>query len=85
VGIQTLVVFAGIAIALAVGTIAASWGTSLRMIGWISIGLIPATWLAVRLIERSLGRPIWRYSAPYGDSRITTPPMTSTDAEPDHV
>jgi hypothetical protein len=55
------------------------------MIGWISIGLIPATWLAVRLIERSLGRPIWRYSAPYGDSRITTPPMTSTDAEPDHV
>jgi hypothetical protein len=64
-GIQTLVLFAGVAVALAVGIITAAWG--LRVVGWISIGLIPVTWAAIKLLERSLGREIWRYSKPYRD------------------
>ena len=64
-GIQAVVLLGGIAVALAAGIFAAAWG--LRTVGWISLGLIPVTWAAIQLIERSLGREIWRYSKPYGD------------------
>lgn len=75
-GIQTLVVFVGVAITLVLGITTAVWGASLRAAGWIAIGFVPITWALLHLIERLIGREIWRYSAPY--------PYRWMDAAPTH-
>ena len=73
-GIQTLVVFVGVAIALVLGITTAAWGASLRAAGWIAIGCVPIMWALLHLIERLIGRAIWHYSAPYPYRRIDTAP-----------
>jgi hypothetical protein len=64
VGIQALVVFVGLTIALIVGVLA---GTSevAGLAGWLAIGLVPLIWASVYLMERVIGRQIWQHTAPY--------------------
>jgi hypothetical protein len=75
-GIQTLVVFVGVAMALVLGITTAAWGASLRAAGWIAIGFGSIMWALLHLIEWLIGREIWHYSAPY--------PYRWMDAAPTH-
>jgi len=65
VGIQVLVVFAGLSIALSVGVLAGMLELSAPLVGWLAIGLVPVLWTLVHLTERVIGREIWHYTAPY--------------------
>jgi hypothetical protein len=64
-GIQTLVLFIGVASALGVGLLTAASGASLRSAGLIALGFVPLLWILNYLIERLIGREIWHYAAPY--------------------
>ena len=64
-GIQTLVVFIGVAAALCVGLLTAASGASLRAAGFVAVGLVPLMWALTDLIEKVVGQDIWHYSAPY--------------------
>jgi hypothetical protein len=64
VGIQTLVVFVGLAFALVVGIVAGISDTGARLAGWLAIALIPVTWILWSVTERLIGREIWDYAAP---------------------
>jgi hypothetical protein len=81
-GIQALVVFVGVAIALALGITTAAWGASLRVAGWIAIGFVPIMWALLHLIERLMGREIWRYSAPYPYRRMHAAPTHDGPSTP---
>jgi hypothetical protein len=74
-GIQTLVVFTGVTIALALGITTVALGASLRVAGWMAIGLVPFMWALLHLIERLLGREIWHYTAPYPYRRMKGAPV----------
>ena len=87
-GIQTLVVFGGIALALGVGVLTPIWVTSMRTAALISLGLIALMGPALWLIERLLGRDIWHYHAPYPyrwmiDARTDAEPPTAALAKTD--
>lgn len=63
-GIQALVVFIGLAIALSVGVIAGML-EGRPLAGWLTGGLLPAIWTLLYLVERATGRDIWHYTTPY--------------------
>ena len=64
-GIQVLVVFAGLSIALSVGVLAGMLELSAPLVGWLAIGSVPVMWTLLYLTERVIGRDIWHYTAPY--------------------
>jgi hypothetical protein len=65
VGIQALVVFVGLIIALTVGFFAGTLEVGARFAGWLAIGLVPVMWTLLYLAERVIGRDVWHYTAPY--------------------
>jgi hypothetical protein len=65
VGVQTLVVFVGLAIALLVGILVGTLEVSVGPVGWLIIGTVPVVWGLLYVTERLIGRPIWHYTAPY--------------------
>jgi hypothetical protein len=65
VGIQVLVVFAGLGIALSVGALAGLLELDAPLVGWLAIGLAAVMWTLLALTERVIGRDIWHYTAPY--------------------
>lgn len=68
-GPHTLVVFAAIALALGAGLWIAMLDASPRTIALIAIGLLSILWALPAAIERITGRKIWRYSAPYPETK----------------
>ena len=76
-GIQSFVVFIGIAAALGVGLIASAAGVSGTTAGLIALGFVPLMWALTHTIERVVGRDIWHYAAPY--------PYRGMDAAPADV
>ena len=64
-GIQALVVLGGIVAALVVGVVVGLGSSSPSTMGWIVLVFGAATYAALSLIERALGRGIWEYTAPY--------------------
>jgi hypothetical protein len=64
-GIQTLVVFIGVATAVGVGLLTVLSGASPRAAGLIAVGFALLMWALTGLIERLIGHEIWQYSAPY--------------------
>jgi hypothetical protein len=64
-GIQAVVVFIGVVLALAVGIFAGTWYVNSALVGWLAIGLVPVMWGLMHLVERLIGRGIWNYTAPY--------------------
>ena len=64
-GIQALVVFIGLTIALMGGVLAGTFEVGARLAGWLAIGLVPVMWTLLYLTERMIGREIWHYTAPY--------------------
>ena len=64
-GIQSFVVFIGVAAALGVGVITSASGASATTAGLIAVGFLPLMWALTHAIERLVGRDIWHYSAPY--------------------
>jgi hypothetical protein len=77
-GIQTLVLFVGVAAALGVSYLAAASGASMRTAGLIAVGFVPLLWALGHLIERVVGRGIWDFAAPYpyrDTERTCSPPL----------
>lgn len=64
-GIQALVVFIGLTIALVTGVLGGTLEIGARLAGWLAIGLVPVMWTLLYLTERVIGREIWQYTAPY--------------------
>ena len=64
-GIQAVVVFIGVAFALAAGVLAGAWYGDSPLAGWVAVGSVPVLWGLMYVIERVTGREIWRYTAPY--------------------
>ncbi len=62
--IRMIVVLVGVVVAAAAGMAGALWGAP-KLAGFIALGLIPATWGIVALIERSTGRALWHFAPPY--------------------
>ena len=69
-GIQTFVVFIGLAIALLVGAIVGMLEVSGPLAGWLAVGLLPVVWTLLYVIERATGRAIWHYTTPYPYRRM---------------
>jgi hypothetical protein len=74
VGIQSLVVFLGITIALTAGTVAGLLGVGARGGAWLATGVVPVTWMLLYLTEQMRGREIWEYTAPYPYRSMEAPP-----------
>ena len=70
-GVQAVVVFIGLTIALSVG-IAGTLKVRAPHPGWPVIGLLPTMWALLYLTERVIGREIWQYTAPCGAPRRWT-------------
>jgi hypothetical protein len=81
-GIQTLVLFIGVASALGVGLLTAASGASLRSAGLIAVGFVPFMWAVTYVIERIIGRDIWDYAAPYPYRSMD---VTLTDETPSYT
>lgn len=64
-GIQALVVLGGIVAALVVGAVVGLGSNSPSAMGWTVLVFGAATYAALSLVERALGRGIWEYTAPY--------------------
>ena len=64
-GIQALVVFVGLTIALTLGVLAGTLEVGAPLAGWLVIGLVPVLWALLYVTERVTGREIWQYTAPY--------------------
>jgi hypothetical protein len=77
-GIQTLVLFVGVAAALGVSYLAAASGASMRTAGLIAVGFVPLLWALGHLIERVIGRGIWDFAAPYPYRWMDTAPTCAT-------
>ena len=69
-GIQALVVFVGLAIALIAGVFTAPFESGARVAGWLAIGLVPVLSALLHVTERVIGREIWHYRAPYPYRRM---------------
>jgi hypothetical protein len=70
VGIQTIVVFIGLAIALSGAVIAGSSAQGAPLAGWLAIGLLTIIWALLAVVERVMGRKVWHYTAPYPYRRM---------------
>ena len=75
-GIQVLIVFAGLSIALSVGVLAGMSELSGPRVGWLAIGVVPVLWAFLYLTERVIGREIWHYTAPYPYRRMQVKTVT---------
>ncbi|MGE4054508.1 MAG: hypothetical protein AB7F99_06890 [Vicinamibacterales bacterium] len=64
---QTLIVFIGLAVALAVGVLVGVLEATTRTAGWLAVGLVPVVWTLAYLTERMMGRDIGHYEAAYPD------------------
>ena len=87
-GIQALVVFIGLTVALIAGVLAGTWEGGARLAGWLAVGLVPVMWTLLYLIERVTGRQIWHYTAPYPYrwmevATVTQPSRQQTASEPE--
>ncbi len=77
-GIQALVVFIGLTIALTVGILAGTSEVGARVAGLLAIGLLPVMWALLYLTERMIGREIWHYTAPYPYWRMQVASVSET-------
>jgi hypothetical protein len=59
-GIQAVVVFIGVAFALASGVVAGAWYGDSPLAGWLAVGSVPVLWGRMYVIERVTGGEIWR-------------------------
>ena len=80
-GIQSFVVFIGVAAALGVGVITSASGASGTTAGLIAVGFGPLIWAFTHTIERLIGRGIWHYSAPYPYHGMDAVPIDVKPAE----
>ena len=80
-GIQSFVVFIGVAAALGVGLITSASGASGTTAGLIAVGFVPLMWALTHAIERLIGRDIWHYSAPYPYRGMDVAPIDVKPAE----
>ena len=62
--VRTVVVLVSIGGALAVGITGEAWGGQ-KPSGVLVLGAVPLMWGALHLLERSMGRDIWQFDAPY--------------------
>jgi len=62
--IRAIVVLVTIVGALAVGIAGASWGGP-TLSGVLVLSVVPVMWGVLHVLERSLGRDIWQFDAPY--------------------
>jgi hypothetical protein len=81
VGIQVLVVFVGLTMALTAGVLAGMFEIGAPLVGWLAIGLVPALWALLYVIERTIGREIWHHRPPYPYRWMEVPTM----AEASHL
>jgi hypothetical protein len=65
VGVQTFIVFIGVAAALGVGIMISALEVSGRTAGLIVAGLVALIWVLTEVIEKLIGRDIWHLPAPY--------------------
>lgn len=77
---RTALVLGTLGLAMVVGMIAAASGSRTIMAAVVA-GLVPAVWGLSRVIERALGRDMWRFDAPYpyrwmSDDRPTPAPSS---------
>jgi hypothetical protein len=56
--------------ALMVGVLVGTLEASVRLAGWLAIGLVPVVWTLLYLTERMIGRDIWHYAAAYPYRRM---------------
>ena len=75
-GIQTFVVFIGVAIAVVAGVITGMLEVAGPLAGWLAVGLLPVVWTLSYLIERAAGRGIWHYTTPYPYRSMAVAPVT---------
>ena len=68
-GIQALVLFIGLAIALAAGVFAGTLEATAPFAGWLVIGLFPVMSALWYLTELAIGWEIFHYTAPYPNRR----------------
>jgi hypothetical protein len=87
-GIQTIVVFIGVAAALGASAVAVASGASMRAVGFIAVGFVPLMWALTHLIEKLIRRDVWEYSAPYPYRRmrlasvdVRRPPTTESEQQ----
>ena len=76
-GIQALVVFIALTIALIVGVLAGTLEVGVGLAGWLAVGLLPLIWALLYVTERVIGRDIWHYTAPYPYRRKEMAPEVS--------
>ena len=69
-GIQALVVFIGLTIALIAGVLSGTSEVNARLAAWMAIAVVPVMWRLLYLTERVIGREIWQYTAPYPYRRM---------------
>jgi hypothetical protein len=80
-GIQSFVVFIGVATALGVGVITSASGVNGTTVGTIAVGFVPLIWALTHAIERLNGLDIWHYSAPYPYRGMDEAPINVKPAE----
>jgi len=85
-GIQSFVVFIGVAAALGVGVITSAFGANGTTAGLIAVGFVPLIWTLTHAIERLIRRDIWHYSAPYPyrgmeEAPINVKPAQTSESE----
>jgi hypothetical protein len=80
-GIQSFVVFIGVAAALGVGVLTSASGASGTTAGLIVVGFVALMWALTHTIERLIGRHIWHYSAPYPYRGMEVAPIDVKPAE----
>ncbi len=83
-GIQTLIVFLGLVVALAIGTLVGVGEWTARTAGWLAVGLVPVAWTVVYAIEQMMGRDIGHYDAAYAERRLEIGDDTSHSDAQDH-
>lgn len=87
-GIQALVLFIGLTIALTVGVLAGMSEATAPFAGWLVIGLFPVMSALWYLTERAIGREIFHYTAAYPSRRDVAAvidasrPQTAAEREP---
>jgi hypothetical protein len=82
VGIQSLVVVVGIAIALTLGILSAVWFRDTSGTGWLAVSVLPAMLALLRLTERNISRGIWDYTAPYPYAPLRTKDPVEVSVKP---
>ena len=75
-GIQAVVVFIGVAIALVVGVIVGMLEVGGPLAGWLAVGLLPVSWALLNLVERATGQDVWHYTTPYPYRRMEVASVT---------